>query len=211
MAGLGSADRAAPALGREAENVTLKGRQQGDVRTGLFALCDQQVLHLPIRQSLSVSLCVGVSNFVLLPLMGGLSDRIGRRPQLICCAVAAFLTAYPALLWMVSAPSFGRLLTVELWLSLVYSGYNGAMIVFLIEVMPSKVRTTAFSLAYSLATAIFGGFTPAICTWLIHQSGNKAAPGLWLSAAAVCGLVASLLLGQGQSEGVSGSRASNRK
>jgi MFS family permease len=156
-------------------------------------------------------LCVGVSNFVLLPLMGGLSDRIGRRPQLICCAVAAFLTAYPALLWMVSAPSFGRLLTVELWLSLVYSGYNGAMIVFLIEVMPSKVRTTAFSLAYSLATAIFGGFTPAICTWLIHQSGNKAAPGLWLSAAAVCGLVASLLLGQGQSEGVSGSRASNRK
>jgi MFS family permease len=169
------------------------------------------VLHLPIRQSLTVSLCVGLSNFVMLPLMGGLSDRIGRRPQLICCAVAAFLTAYPALLWMVSAPSFGRLLTVELWLSLVYSGYNGAMIVFLIEVMPSQVRTTAFSLAYSLATAIFGGFTPAICTWLIHQSGNKAAPGLWLSAAAVCGLVSSLLLGRGQSQAVSGSRASNRK
>lgn len=154
------------------------------------------VLHLPIRQSLTVSLCVGLSNFMLLPLMGALSDRIGRRPQLFFCAIAAFLTAYPALLWMVSAPSFGRLLTVELWLALIYSGYNGAMIVFLIEVMPSKVRTTGFALAYSLATAIFGGFTPAICTWLIHASGNKAAPGLWLSAAAVCGFIASLLLGR---------------
>jgi len=158
------------------------------------------VLHLPIRQSLTVSLCVGLSNFLLLPLMGGLSDRIGRRPQLIACATAAFLTAYPALHWMVSSPSFGRLLTVELWLSLVYAGYNGAMIVFLIEVMPLKVRTTGFSLAYSLATAIFGGFTPAICTWLIHASGNRAAPGLWLSAAAVCGLVASLSLGRKQSK-----------
>ncbi|TYZ39467.1 citrate-proton symporter, partial [Ralstonia solanacearum] len=51
-----------------------------------------------------------------------------------------------------------------------------------------------FSLAYSLATAIFGGFTPAIATWLIHATGNKAMPGLWLSFAAICGLVATLIV-----------------
>jgi hypothetical protein len=68
------------------------------------------------------------------------------------------------------------------------------MIVFLTEVMPRDVRTSGFSLAYSLATAIFGGFTPAIATWLIAQTGDKAVPGLWLSAAAVVGLTASLLL-----------------
>jgi hypothetical protein len=39
-----------------------------------------------------------------------------------------------------------------------------------------------------------GGFTPAISTLLIHTTGNKAAPGLWLSVAAVCGLIAVLVL-----------------
>ncbi len=56
-----------------------------------------------------------------------------------------------------------------------------------------EVRTTGFALAYSLATAIFGGFTPALSAYLIHISGNHAIPGLWLSSAAVCGLVATLI------------------
>jgi hypothetical protein len=67
---------------------------------------------------------------------------------------------------------------------------------FLTEVMPEAVRTTGFSLAYSLATALFGGFTPAICTLLIHATGSRAMPGLWLSVAAVLGLVATLLVRQ---------------
>ena len=152
------------------------------------------VLHLPVRSSLVVTLCVGASNFVLLPIMGRLSDRVGRRPLLISCSIAAFITGYPAMLWMVDSPSFNRLLAVLLWLSVVYAGYNGAMVVYLAEIMPVRVRIAGFALAYSLATAVFGGFTPAICTWLIHTTGNKAAPGLWLSAAAVCGFVATLLL-----------------
>jgi hypothetical protein len=63
--------------------------------------------------------------------------------------------------------------------------------------MPEDVRTAGFSLAYSLATAIFGGFTPAICTWLIHVTSNKAIPGAWLSFAAVLGLTASVIVRPG--------------
>jgi hypothetical protein len=69
------------------------------------------------------------------------------------------------------------------------------MIPFLVEIMPMDVRTSGFSLAFSLATAIFGGFTPAISTYLIHVTGNQAIPALWLSAAAVCGLVATAITG----------------
>jgi MFS transporter, MHS family, citrate/tricarballylate:H+ symporter len=152
------------------------------------------VLHLAATGSLVVTLCVGLCNFIVLPLSGALSDRIGRRSILIACTIIALLTAYPALLWLVSAPSFTRLLIVELWFSLFYATYNGAMAVFLTEIMPVAVRTSGFSLAYSSATAIFGGFTPAICTYLIHVTGNRAVPGLWLSFAAVCGLSAALAL-----------------
>ena len=148
------------------------------------------VLHLASKNNLIVTLCVGISNFLWLPVMGAVSDRIGRRPLLIACTVLALLTAYPSLLWLVSGPSFSRLLTVELWLSFIYASYNGAMVVFLTELMPAKVRASGFSIAYSLATAIFGGFTPAVCTYLIHETGNRAIPGVWLSFAAAMGLAA---------------------
>jgi MFS family permease len=151
------------------------------------------VLHLASMDSLIVTLCVGASNLFWLPVMGALSDRIGRRPLLLVFTILMLVTAYPVMLWLVREPSFARLLAVELWLSFIFGSYNGAMVVFLTEIMPIDVRTSGFSLAYSLATAIFGGFTPAISTYLIHLTGNRAVPGLWLSLAAACGFVASLL------------------
>jgi MFS family permease len=151
------------------------------------------VLHLATIDSLVVTLCVGASNLFWLPVMGALSDRIGRRPLLLVFTILMLVTAYPAMLWLVREPTFARLLAVELWLSFLYGSYNGAMVVFLTEIMPIDVRTSGFSLAYSLATAVFGGFTPAISTYLIHLTGNRAIPGLWLSFAAACGLLAALL------------------
>jgi len=150
------------------------------------------VLLLSDRQTLVVTLCVGLSNLFWLPVMGAFSDRAGRIPLLITFTALALLTAYPMLLWLVSSPSFGRLLTVELWLSFLYASYNGAMVVFLTELMPREVRASGFSLAYSTATAL-GGFTPMICTWLIEKTGNHAIPGAWLSLAAATGLTAALI------------------
>ena len=152
----------------------------------------RSALKLAEKDTLIVTVCVGLSNFFWLPTMGAVSDRIGRRPLLIACTVATILTAYPAMLWLAGSPSFTRLLMVELWLSFLYGSYNGAMIVYLTEIMPPAVRASGFSLAYSLATALFGGFTPLIATYLIELTGNKAMPGVWLSLAALIGLVATL-------------------
>lgn len=151
-------------------------------------------LHLSDLDSLLVTVCVGISNFIWLPVMGSLSDKIGRKPLLLGATILAIITAYPALSWLTANPTFANLLMVELWLSFLYGSYNGAMVVALTEIMPVEVRTTGFSLAYSLATATFGGFTPAACTYLIHVLDNKAAPGIWLSGAAVLGLLATLVL-----------------
>jgi MFS family permease len=148
----------------------------------------RNILKLSESDALLVTLCVGLSNLIWLPLMGSLSDRIGRRPLLTAFAVTAVFTAYPAMSWLVEQPNFAKLLTVELWLSFIYAGYNGAMVVHLTEIVPVAVRTAGFSLAYSLATTI-GGSTPAIVTFLIHETGNRAMPGAWLSVAAIIALI----------------------
>ncbi len=155
------------------------------------------VLKLSAADALIVTFCVGLSNFILLPVMGALSDRVGRWPLLATFTVLTLLTAYPVLAWLVAAPSFSHMLVTELWLSVLYASYNGAAVVALTEVMPPHVRTVGFSLAYALATAIFGGFTPAVSTWLIEHTGDKAAPGWWMSGAAACGLAATFLLYRG--------------
>jgi MFS transporter, MHS family, citrate/tricarballylate:H+ symporter len=153
----------------------------------------KEVLKLTSTESLLVTLCVGISNLFWLPVMGAVSDRVGRRPLLLLFTTLMLVSAYPALSWLVAQPSFQRLLEVELWFSFLYGSYNGAMIVALTEIVPVQLRTAGFSVAYSLATALFGGFTPAISTFLIEVTGNRAVAGLWLMFAAACGLVAALV------------------
>jgi MHS family citrate/tricarballylate:H+ symporter-like MFS transporter len=153
----------------------------------------KEVLKLTSTESLLVTLCVGISNLFWLPVMGAVSDRVGRRPLLLLFTALMLVSAYPALSWLVTQPSFQRLLTVELWFSFLYGSYNGAMIVALTEIVPVQLRTAGFSVAYSLATALFGGFTPAISTFLIEVTGNRAVAGQWLMFAAACGLAAALL------------------
>ncbi|WP_371334691.1 MFS transporter [Klebsiella quasipneumoniae] len=154
----------------------------------------KKVLMLSASDSLLVTLLVAISNFFWLPVGGALSDRFGRRSVLIAMTLLALATAWPALTMLANAPSFLMMLSVLLWLSFIYGMYNGAMIPALTEIMPAEVRVAGFSLAYSLATAVFGGFTPVISTALIEYTGDKASPGYWMSFAAVCGLLATCYL-----------------
>lgn len=154
----------------------------------------KSVLNLSTTDSLVVTLLVGISNFIWLPIGGSLSDRIGRRPQLLAITLLCILSAYPAMHWLAATPSFERLLAVLLYFSMFFGLYNGAMVAALTEVMPPNVRVVGFSLAFSLATALFGGFTPAVSTLLVQVTADKASPAYWLMFAAVCGFTATTML-----------------
>ena len=92
------------------------------------------VLKLSTGDSLIVTLCAALSNFVWLPIGGAISDKIGRRPLLMGVTILAIFTAYPALAWLVSVPSFEHMLLVLLWFSFFFGVYNGAMVAALRKV-----------------------------------------------------------------------------
>ena len=54
------------------------------------------------------------------------------------------------------------------------------------------VSSVVTSDTYACATAIFGGMTPAVCTYLIHATDNRAMPGAWLTIPALLALVSAL-------------------
>ncbi len=149
-------------------------------------------LHLSEIDAFFSTCLIAIIGFILCPIMGSLSDKIGRTKQLAFFSIVAISLSYPIFYWWTAAPSLTRLLIAELFICVVYAGYNGALMVNLTEIVPPAIRGIGFSLSYALSQAIFGGFTPVISTILVHKTGNNSSPALWLSFAAFCSLIATL-------------------
>lgn len=160
----------------------------------------KRTLEMSVTDSLLATVFVGLSNFFWLPMGGLLSDKIGRRPVLVGITTLAIFTTYPVLSWLVSDISFTNLIITLAYFSFFFGLYNGTMVATLAEVMPKRVRTVGFSLAFSLAAAIFGGMTPIACTYLVEHTGNASTPAFWLMLAAVCSLISSLYLCRGSQQ-----------
>src|ERR1700761_7311409 len=83
----------------------------------------KSVLKLSTQDALLVTLLVAVTNFIWNPVGGALSDRIGRKAVLLPIATLSLVTAYPTLHWLVAAPTFGKMLAVEMMFSFYFGIY----------------------------------------------------------------------------------------
>jgi MFS family permease len=125
---------------------------------------------------------------VATPFAGALSDRVGRKPLLICSCVAFILLPYPLFSLMLGNASVGTVVAVQLLFALAIALFSGPGPAAIAEIFPTRVRTTWMSTGYSLAVAIFGGFAPLVATWLIARTGNALSPTYYLIAAGIVSL-----------------------
>ncbi|MEU4542653.1 MFS transporter [Nonomuraea dietziae] len=119
---------------------------------------------------------------VLQPLLGMLSDRIGRRPMLIAFGLAFTLLPVPMLGAL--SNSFGSLLTIQL-IGMVFLGcFTSISAAVNSELFPTRVRASGAGFPYSLTVAIFGGTAPLIGTAL-KDAGNSGLFPWYMSALAL--------------------------
>ncbi|MBG0797937.1 MFS transporter [Methylocystis sp. L43] len=126
---------------------------------------------------------------VLTPLIGALSDAIGRRPLLLASYGMLLLCVYPLFVWLQAERTLLALAAAQTAFCVILSGLFGALSTALAEQFPTHVRTVGLAIAYNVAVMIFGGFAPFIVAWLIDYLATPIAPAFYLIFGAVIGLM----------------------
>lgn len=109
---------------------------------------------------------------LLQPIVGAISDKVGRRPVLVTFGVLGTLCTVPLLsaIGNVRDPWEAFLLIVA-GLAIV-SCYTAINAVVKAELFPTSVRALGVGLPYALAVALFGGTAEWVALWL-KQAGHE--------------------------------------
>jgi len=91
---------------------------------------------------------------LIIPLVGTLSDRVGRRPPIIIGALGSGLLSF-AYLYAISIHSVPLAIVFSLLMwGIVYQGYNAIFPSFYPELFPTRTRVTAMAIAQNVGTTI---------------------------------------------------------
>ena len=151
-----------------------------------------KTLHLPPGAAFTCAVASGVVIVVLTPLVGALSDRIGRRPLILACGLLNLFFDYPLFLLAVHGGTFQSLLIALLCNAVFQALYTGTIPSILAEMFPTRVRYTALSVSYGFAVVLFGGFAPLVSTWLVDVTGNPLTPAFYVMTGGLLSAIAIL-------------------
>jgi MFS family permease len=108
---------------------------------------------------------------LLIPYVGRLSDRIGRRPPIIFGALASGALSY-VYLWFVSKDNLvGAFILAMLMWGVVYQGYNAVFPSFYQELFPTRTRVTGFAVSQNIGTMITA-FLPTVYAAVAGPGSN---------------------------------------
>lgn len=138
----------------------------------------QQVKGTPASSALLASVAAQLVLVLILAPLGALSDRIGRRPLLICFGLGFTVLSVP-LFALLSAPGWSLFWVMTVGLVL-FAGYGAVAPVAMAELFPTAVRTAGIGLPYALTVAVFGGTAPYLVTSL--SQGGRATVFPWYLA-----------------------------
>jgi MHS family proline/betaine transporter-like MFS transporter len=114
--------------------------------------------------------------FALFILLGGwLSDRVGKRLQMLIACVSMVALAYPLFVYIGKA-TFISALIGQLGIIFLFSMYYGPIPATICSMLPTNVRLMGVSIAHNFAMAAFGAYAPTVATYLVKWTGNPAIP-----------------------------------
>ncbi|MEK5139994.1 MFS transporter [Priestia sp. FSL W8-0001] len=146
------------------------------------------VLEFDSLQSTLTTIFTLLAYVIMLPIVGALTDKVGRKPVLITACILFIIFTYPIFTLMSLGGAFT--ITSMILLGAILACNDGVLATFLSEMFPTEVRYSGFALSFNAGNAIFGGTSPYVATFLIAATGNDFAPAFYLVVAAIIALIA---------------------
>ncbi len=151
-----------------------------------------RVLNLDLSVAFVAPVIAGLTVAVFCPVVGLLSDMVGRKPLLVISMSGLLLAPYPCFLWLEQERGVAQLALVEFAFGLIFSFSGGPFNAALSELFPVRLRASGLAVTYNFAVALFGGLAPLIVAWLIIRTRDPLAPSYYVAACATAGLIAAL-------------------
>jgi MHS family alpha-ketoglutarate permease-like MFS transporter len=130
---------------------------------------------------------------LLQPVFGALSDRIGRKNNMILFTALGALTVVPILFALGGVASPGMALLLVLLALAIASFYTSISGVVKAELFPAEVRALGVGLTYAVANALFGGTAEYVALWL-KQAGRESWFAWYVAAIVAIGFAASIIM-----------------
>lgn len=113
---------------------------------------------------------------ILIPIMGHLSDRVGRKPLYVYGTIAMALYAFPYF-WLLKQGSVLLLgIATIIGLGIIWAPITAVLGTMFSEIFSAEVRYTGISLGYQIGAAVAGGTAPLVATALLAKFNNSYVP-----------------------------------
>lgn len=113
---------------------------------------------------------------ILIPMMGALSDKIGRKTVYIGGVLLMMLYAFPYF-WLLQSQSFFMLvLATVIGLGIIWAPTTAVLGTMFSEIFKSNVRYTGITLGYQIGAALAGGTAPLVATFLLKEFDHSYVP-----------------------------------
>lgn len=136
---------------------------------------------MPLRQALLANMIAIGGSLALIPFLGALSDRIGRRPILLAFALGSAVFAWPSFALVTN--DFGSILLLQAIAVLLLSGFAATCATVMAEQFPAEVRTTGVGFPFALSVTLFGGTAPYVSTAMTSWGYGQYT---WIYVVVVC-------------------------
>ena len=109
----------------------------------------------------------------LQPVVGHISDKVGRRPVMIAFGVLGVLATWPLMTTLATASNAAIAFALVMTALVIVSGYTAVNAVVKAELFPTGVRALGVALPYAIANALFGGTAEAVALWFKKQGHEE--------------------------------------
>lgn len=113
---------------------------------------------------------------ILIPIMGSLSDKIGRKKVYVYGTLAMVAYAFPYFWLLEQKTMLTLILATVIGLGVIWAPITAVLGTMFSEIFSAKVRYTGVTLGYQIGAAIAGGTAPLVATALLLEFDNSYIP-----------------------------------